>query len=164
MKTIYYNNMSTIEEKSESIWIKITEQPLDDKGINDWSVHPSGGSVVHFHGTTRDHFEDKIVTYLEYESDVELALTQLKEIIETCMKKFDGILKIALHHRLERVNVGEISVICSVTSKHRKEGFEACSWLMTDLKSQVAIWKKEYFDDGQSIWKENTEQFNLNNI
>ena len=149
----------TGELVGKSVWIKITNDPLDLNAINDWCVQPQCGSVVNFVGTTRDFFEDKKVTYLEYEAATELALEQLETICHETLEKYKGTVRAAIHHRIGRVNICETSIICSISSEHRKEGFEACEFMMHDLKANVAVWKKEFFDDGDSVWKENKEQF-----
>ena len=150
-----------MEIKDQQTWVKLTLDPLSPREIEEWCTLESIGSIVHFHGTTRNSFEGKQVTHLEYESDEELALQQLHDICQEALTKFCQVstMRIAMHHRLGRVNVKETSILCCVSSSHRKEGFEACEFMMHDLKANVAVWKKEFFDDGDSVWKENKEQF-----
>jgi molybdopterin synthase catalytic subunit len=147
------------EIKTNTTWVALTHNKLDLEGISAWCTVPSCGAVVNFVGTTRDNFEDKSVTYLTYEAYVEMALHECQAICEEAIQKFPGTLKASIHHRLGRVDICETSIICSISSAHRKEGFEACEWMMRDLKARVPIWKKEFFVDGYSQWKENTEQF-----
>jgi molybdopterin synthase catalytic subunit len=54
-------------------------------------------------------------------------------------------------HRLGTIYPGETAVLVGVSSVHRKEAFEACAWLMDQLKQQVPIWKKEFTEDG-AVW------------
>ena len=69
--------------------------------------------------------------------------------------------RLAVHHRLGEVPVGEASIVIAVSSPHRREAFEACEFVLEEVKKQAQIWKREwYLDDGaskddQSAWKEN---------
>lgn len=65
--------------------------------------------------------------------------------------------KIAIHHRLGSVPVGEVSIIVAVSSPHRREAFDSCSWIVDEVKSRVAIWKREWYlgeDEAHAAWKE----------
>jgi len=117
------------------------------------------GAIVTFTGTTRDNFMDKQVKTLSYECFEEMALNEMLSICEEANNAFPGCHKIYLEHKLGEVPVKEISVVCTVSSEHREEGFECCKWIMSELKKRVPIWKKEVFIDNSSIWKENKEYF-----
>jgi len=167
------------ELKTDSIWVKITHDVLNPRETEEWCTTDEVGSVIQFVGTTRNNFEGRIVTRLEYESDEQLALHQLQEICEETIHTFTSSsssssttssstssstphhIRICMHHRLGLVQVREASILCCVSSPHRKEGFKMCEHLMNDLKAKVAIWKKECFEDGGSLWKENIEQFQV---
>lgn len=142
---------------NDTIWCNITNNPLPLEEISKWVTCPRSGATINFVGTTRDFFEDKKVEYLEYESYIEMACQECVSICREALLKFPGTCKASIHHRLGRVDIEEISIICSISSEHRKEGFEACEWMMKDLKARVPIWKKEFTNDGQSVWKENKE-------
>ena len=62
--------------------------------------------------------------------------------------------RLALLHRVGRVAVGQPSVLIAVSTPHRAEAFDACRWLIDTLKAEVAIWKKEVWDDGSTTWAE----------
>ncbi len=145
------------EYQSEIIWVNITNDSLPLETISNWCTSSRSGATINFVGTTRDFFEDKSVDYLEYESYIEMACEECKHICEEALEKFPGTIKATIHHRLGRVDIGETSIICSISSEHRKEGFEACEWMMKDLKARVPIWKKEVWKEGQAVWKENKE-------
>lgn len=69
-----------------------------------------------------------------------------------------SIIRIAIHHRLGTVPVGEPSIVIAVSSPHRKEAFRACEWILEQVKMKVQIWKKECYDEregGGSEWKAN---------
>ncbi len=88
-----------------------------------------------------------------------MALSEMKKICENALTN-KGILKVALIHRLGVVPVKEASVICVVSSEHRKEGYSVNEEMMYQLKKSVPIWKKEIYNDGNGQWKENSEQNN----
>ena len=79
-----------------------------------------------------------------------MALQQMKDIVNAVAAKYSN-LRIALHHRLGTLEVGEWAVVVVVTSGHRAEGFEACQEVMNRLKADVPIWKQEEGPDG-SRW------------
>ena len=77
---------------------------------------------------------------------------QFREISETARSKW-SMEKIVIHHRKGILNPGDIAVIIALSTPHRKESFEACSFIIEELKKTAPIWKKEIYDDGQE-WLE----------
>jgi molybdopterin synthase catalytic subunit len=138
-------------------WVNLTNDSLDPKAISDFCTTPTCGAVVVFLGTTRNNFEGRTVTTLSYEAFTTMAISELEAICNEAIEKFPGTIKASIHHRLGEVPVGETSIVCCISSEHRKEAFYACEWMMHDLKARVPIWKKEHFTEGEAIWKENIE-------
>ena len=97
----------------------------------------------------------KRVLSLAYEAYEPLAVKSLSDLANRVLEEHSSILHIAIHHRLGLVPVGEASVMIAVSSPHRKESFRAVEWLLEALKRETAIWKKEQYDDGDALWKEN---------
>ena len=108
------------------------------------------GAVVAFEGIVRNHSSGRRTLYLEYEAYEAMALAKLSEIVEMLHKRFP-VDRIALVHRLGRLEIGETSVLVGVSSGHRAAAFEACRYGIDTLKRSVPIWKKEYFEDG-AVW------------
>jgi molybdopterin synthase catalytic subunit len=108
--------------------------------------------VVSFVGLTRGKDNDVLVKRLEFDSWEEKLSLVLQEISESSIEKFD-IHSVVIAHRIGSVKPSEPIVCIHVGSKHRDSGFEACSWLITELKSQAPLWKKEVRSDGD-IWKQ----------
>lgn len=79
-----------------------------------------------------------------------MAILEMQKIADLICSKWP-IHKIAIHHRLGVLDIGEIAVIIAVSSSHRKAAFEACEFAIDTLKKTVPIWKKEVFEDGD-IW------------
>jgi molybdopterin synthase catalytic subunit len=141
----------------DRVQTKIQVGELDLAAIARWCKHEEAGAVVHFEGTTRNNFEDKTVVTLSYECYEEMALSEMNKICLETLEKFPQARKVALHHRIDVVPVKEVSVIASVSTEHRKQGFEACEYLMNELKARVPVWKKEIYSDHAAEWKQNKE-------
>jgi len=134
----------------------ITPLPLNLTECTEWCNDASCGAISTFIGTTRDTFEGKKVIKLEYEAYVPMAQKVLQDICSTARARWNGIGKMCIWHRTGTVPVKEASVIIAVSSKHRKDSLECCSWAIDELKATVPIWKKECYENGET-WKENAE-------
>ena len=111
---------------------------------------PEDGAAVIFDGFVRNNFRGRETLYLEYEAYEPMALVKITEIGAQIREKFK-VSRIAIVHRLGRLNVGETSVFIVVSAPHRAAAFDACRFAIDTLKRTVPIWKKEYFADG-SVW------------
>jgi len=109
---------------------------------------PLAGAVITFEGKPR---ADGGITALHYEVYDDMALRELEKIRKEVLKK-TGVLEICLYHRKGEVKVGETSFLVVVFSKHRKEGFEACSLAVDLVKERVPIWKREVRKEGLGKW------------
>lgn len=135
--------------------IEITREPLDRPALDAivqsvW--HAGAGGIVTFEGTVRDHARGKRVRYLEYDAYPEMAQAELARIASEVERRW-GTDRIALVHRIGRLEIGEVSVVVAVACPHRAEAFEACRYAIDTLKSTVPIWKKEVAEDGEE-WVE----------
>ncbi|KAG1749942.1 Molybdopterin biosynthesis MoaE, partial [Suillus paluster] len=123
------------------------------------SVSDDGaGATAVFIGTTRNSYQGKIVTRLEYQAYSKLAIKTMTDIIRTAHQSVArsahhsapaavaSIISCALHHRLGTVPVGESSIVIAVASPHRKEAFVACEQILEEVKQRVQIWKREYYE------------------
>src|SRR5271166_1599113 len=108
------------------------------------------GAIVTFDGFVRNESHGRRTLYLEYEAYEPMALAKMKEIGLLIHGKF-SIDRVAIVHRLGRLEIGETSVFIAVSAPHRAAAFEACRFAIDTLKRTVPIWKKEYFEDG-AIW------------
>jgi MoaE-MoaD fusion protein len=108
------------------------------------------GAIVTFDGCVRNHSHGRSTLYLEYEGYEAMALVKLREIGQLVHEKF-AIDRVAIVHRLGRLEIGESSVFIAVSAAHRAGAFEACRWAIDTLKQTVPIWKKEFFADG-AVW------------
>jgi molybdopterin synthase catalytic subunit len=109
------------------------------------------GAIVHFLGVVRNNTEGREVSYLEYEAYPPMAEKKMAEIAQEIHEKW-GLDRVAMIHRVGRLEIGEVSVAVAVASPHRREAFEACHYAMNRLKQIVPIWKREVWTDGEEEW------------
>ena len=140
--------------------ISITSHEIILKKYLNPDNNPDSGSQLYFLGTTRNNNLGKQVTYLEYETFEEMALTKLNEISEYAIGKWK-LNQLDIIHRIGRVNISEISLLIITSSAHRKESFAAIEYVVDELKKVVPIWKKEFYLDG-SAWIGSADNPNWN--
>ena len=110
------------------------------------------GAVVTFLGLVRNHNQGRRVRYLEYEAYEPLALKAFTRIDDEVRARWPGM-RLALHHRTGRLEIGEASVAIVTASPHRGDAFAACRYVIERVKQIVPVWKREYFDGGD-VWIE----------
>ena len=128
--------------------IKITEKPIDVQRVIDTATSMGAGAVNVFVGTVRNTAHGKNVLWLEYEAYEAMAVSEIKKIIEQAAQRW-GLLGWAVSHRVGTLKPGEVSVAIAVSTPHRKDSFEACQFIIDNLKEKAPIWKKEVFEDGE---------------
>lgn len=131
---------------------ELTDQPVDITRVARRNVPPECGATVTLDGYVRKFTKGRETQYLVYEAYEPMALKELEKIIEQAKRDFE-IAAVGIVHRLGRLEIGETSVVISVSSPHRRAAFAACEWLIKELKRTVPIWKKEVFADGE-VWVE----------
>jgi molybdopterin synthase catalytic subunit len=112
----------------------------------------SDGAVATFLGLVRNHNAGRRVQYLEYEAFEPLALRAFELISEEVTRHWPGV-RLALHHRIGRIDIGDASVAIAASSPHRAEAFSACRYAIERVKQIAPIWKREHFAGGQ-VWIE----------
>ncbi len=130
--------------------IAIAQEEIDIRKVMQAVHSVSCGAITTFLGTARDVNEGRRVFYLEYEAYEEMALKMMREIALEVRKRW-GIERVAIVHRVGRLELGEASVFIAVASPHRAEAFDACRYAIDHLKEVVPIWKKEVREDG-TFW------------
>jgi molybdopterin synthase catalytic subunit len=135
---------------NENILCKITQTPIDMQELSDFVADPAAGAMATFVGMTRNTNDGRSVTRLEYECYPGMAEKEMEKIAAEVLQRWP-IKKIAMIHRLGRVDIGEASVAIAVSSGHRHAAFEACHYAINQLKETVPIWKKELYEGGE-LW------------
>lgn len=136
----------------EQDFFELTTDPIDVGAVARRIVLPECGATVTLDGYAREWTKGRRTLYLVYESYREMALSEMKRLGARAHDKFE-IAHIGIVHRTGRLDIGETSVVISVSAPHRRAAFEACEWAIRELKRTVPIWKKEVFEDGE-IWVE----------
>jgi len=151
------------EEKNQnrSGFIGITKEPLNVGEIARRIVPASCGAIVTLDGFVRQFTKGRETEYLVYEAYEPVALKEMNKLITRVHEQFE-IQHAGIVHRLGRLEIGETSVVISVAAPHRRAAFEACEWLIKELKRTVPIWKKEVYADGET-WIEGEASENRNN-
>jgi molybdopterin synthase catalytic subunit/molybdopterin converting factor small subunit len=130
----------------------LTREPIDTAEIQKQLLQGVDGAVVNFEGVVRNNTKGRPTEFLVYECYEPMAIKTMAEIGRE-LAAAHAISRIAMVHRLGRMQVGETSVAVLVTAPHRKPAFEAALEGINRLKRTVPIWKKEHFTDGE-IWVE----------
>jgi molybdopterin converting factor subunit 1 len=137
------------------VLFEVTTDPLDARRIEVAVSHKGAGAICTFTGIVRDNSRGRLVTYLEYEAYGEMAKAEMQKIADEIAGRWPEA-RVAMAHRTGRLEIGEASVVVSVSCPHRAEAIDACRWGIDRLKESVPIWKKEHADDG-TYWIEGDE-------
>jgi molybdopterin synthase catalytic subunit len=137
-------------------FFEITTEPLNVSEIARRVVPANCGAIVTLDGFVRQFTKGRETLYLEYEGYQPMALKELEKLVKQAKEQF-AIENVGIVHRLGKMEIGETSVVISVASPHRRAAFEACEWLIKELKRTVPIWKKEVYRDGET-WIEGDSQ------
>lgn len=133
-------------------FIELTTDPLDVGLIARRVILPECGATVSLDGYVRQWTKSRETLYLVYEAYEPMALREMEKLITHAHARFE-IASVGIAHRLGKLEIGETSVVISVGAPHRRAAFEACEWLIKELKRTVPIWKKEVYAGGE-IWIE----------
>jgi molybdopterin synthase catalytic subunit len=109
--------------------------------------HPGAGGLSLFVGVVRDENEGRPVTALEYQAYESMAQAEMERIALDLEREFAGVRLSALH-RVGRLEVGDVAVVCAAGAPHRAEAFAACRALIDRIKADVPIWKREWGPEG----------------
>ena len=130
---------------------RVVAHPLSPDAIAAEVDDPRAGGLVIFSGVVRNETGGRPVKFLEYEAHAPMAEAKMREIGETVHARWSGIRRVAMLHRVGRLEIGESSVLIAVSAAHRGEAFAACQYAIDTLKRTVPVWKKEHFEDGE-VW------------
>ena len=128
--------------------ISITNNRLNLQEIMFELEDNSAGALSIFIGNVRNHGRFGNVSEIYYETYNEMAQEKMREIENEAQTKW-GIKKLVAIHRIGNIKVGESSIIIGVCSEHRHEAFEACKYVLNNVKTRVPIWKKEISKESQ---------------
>ena len=130
----------------------VVPEPISAAGLRELVAGPGQGAVCTFEGTVREHTGGVATTHLEYEGHAGMAEKIFAEIAAVAQQRF-AIGAMAIHHRVGRLEIGDVSVAIAVAAEHRAAAFDACRFAIDELKVSAPLWKKEFGPDG-SFWVE----------
>jgi molybdopterin converting factor subunit 1 len=133
-------------------FFELTTDPIDVGAIARRVVLPECGATVTLDGYAREWTKGRRTLYLVYEAYEAMVLPEMQKLGAQAHEKFE-IAHMGIVHRTGRLEIGETSVVITVSAPHRRAAFEACEWAIRELKRTVPIWKKEVFADGE-VWVE----------
>jgi len=131
---------------------RISGDPLDVAAVVAEAESEDAGAVATFVGTVRRRSRDRDVLHLEYEAFEEMAEPMLRALADELTARH-GLCRVAIHHRIGRVEIGEPSVVIAVSAPHRTAALDACREAIDTLKQTIPLWKKEIYEGGEE-WLE----------
>lgn len=139
-----------IETETE-VLVKLTREPIELEPLFAFISSSQAGAVVTFIGTVREFSHGKKVKALTYEAYEPMAEKELRRIADEMMQRWQ-LCKVAIVHRVGKLEIGEIAVAIFVSAPHRADAFAAARHAIERIKEVVPIWKREHFADGTSQW------------
>lgn len=130
---------------------KISVTPLENLNLREGLNLQNAGAFNCFEGWVRNRNKGRVVSALEYEAYDVLCEHEAEKIFQETYQKFD-ILTAHCFHRVGILKPGELSVWVGVVAEHRDASFQACRYIIDQVKFRLPIWKKEYYADGHSGW------------
>jgi molybdopterin synthase catalytic subunit len=130
---------------------RFTESAIDTTGARRELVDLAAGAYVGFEGWVRNHNEGQVVARLEYEAFQDLAVKEGERIIVDALRRFPVKHALCIH-RVGTLDLSDMAVWVGVSSAHRREAFDACRFIIDEVKHRVPIWKKEHYQSGDSGW------------
>ena len=130
---------------------RIRNEPIDPRALETRLRNDRAGACVTFEGWVRNHNEGEAVTALEYEAHEPIAVAEGEKILAEARERFD-VIEIHAEHRVGALAIGDCAVWVGVSAAHRGAAFDACRYVIDEIKARVPIWKKEHYADGDSGW------------
>jgi len=133
------------------IRFRLTQAAIDTAQARRELLDSGAGGYVSFEGWVRDHNEGREVSRLEYEAFQELAVKEGERIVAAALLRFPVKHALCIH-RIGSLDLSDMAVWVGVSSAHRGEAFDACRYIIDEVKHRVPIWKKEHYRSGDSGW------------
>lgn len=129
----------------------LTAQPIDHVALRERIQRRDAGALIVFEGWVREMNAGRAVVSLEYEAAPDLCQSEADAIIAEAAQKF-SVLEISVAHRTGHLQLGDMAVWIGVASAHRAASFDACRYVIEEIKKRLPVWKKEHYADGDSGW------------
>lgn len=132
----------------------LVQTPIDAAAVLRAGHGPQHGAVTSFVGMVRDHNDGRRVVSLEYSAYDAMAEQVCADIAASAAVEWNAV--VSLQHRVGELMVGDIAVVVVVAAPHRGAAFDACRWVIEQVKHRVPIWKHERYADGTDAWVDPT--------
>jgi adenylyltransferase/sulfurtransferase len=129
----------------------LTTTAVDTATRSRETQHAGAGALVIFEGRVRNENEGRAVLRLEYEAYEALCLKEGERILCEAIERF-SLLDASCVHRTGALQLGEVAVWVGTLAAHRGEAFDACRWIIDEIKMRLPIWKREHYVDGEACW------------
>jgi len=129
----------------------LSQTPIDPAAVIAAVSKPGNGGVAVFIGTVRDVADGRSVVGLDYSAYVEMAEREMAAIVAEAANLDDGI-DVAAVHRIGSLAIGDVAVVIAAAHPHRAAAFDACRYVIEQIKRRVPIWKAERYADGSDAW------------
>jgi molybdopterin synthase catalytic subunit len=130
---------------------QLTDRPIDPSRLMAGPGDTRAGAFVTFEGRVRSENGGRGVKTLDYEAYAPLARKEGRRIMKEARERFP-ITDARCVHRTGSLSLGDVAVWISVSAGHRAAAFEACRFLIDEMKARLPIWKREHYADGSSEW------------
>ena len=114
------------------------------------------GATASFVGSMRDFNINESVSHMTLEHYPAMTQHYLDKLCQQCKQKFE-LDDCLIVHRFGDIRPGEPIVLTAAWSGHRAEAFDACRFLMEELKARAPFWKKEVTEAGER-WVHNDQK------
>ena len=129
----------------------LSDVPLDLSGLRAQVLDARAGGYASFEGWVRDHHGGRAVDGLDYEAYAALAEREGARIVEEAKVRFD-VIAACCAHRVGALAIGDLAVWVGVSAAHRGAAFDACRYIIDEVKQRVPIWKREHYREGDADW------------
>ena len=129
----------------------LVDTPIDVPALQAALRDDRAGACASFEGWVRDHNDGRAVDGLRYEAYAELAEREGRAVLEEAVHRFD-IVSARCVHRIGELAIGDLAVWVGASAAHRDAAFDACRWIIDEVKARVPIWKHERYREGDAGW------------
>lgn len=129
----------------------LTTEPIEPEGLKRSLATGSAGACACFEGWVRNVNEGEEVGALEYETHAEIAVAEGSAVLAEARKRF-AIIEARCVHRVGKLAIGDCAVWVGVSAGHRGAAFDACRFIIDEIKHRLPIWKKEHYRKGETAW------------
>ncbi|MET0226864.1 MAG: molybdenum cofactor biosynthesis protein MoaE [Dokdonella sp.] len=130
---------------------RLSDTPIDVASERGALDHAAAGGYASFEGWVRNHNDGRAVHRLDYQAYSALAESEGEQLLGEAMQRF-AIREARCIHRIGALAIGDMAVWVGVSADHRGAAFDACRWIIDEVKQRVPIWKNEHYADGESGW------------